>query len=197
MLQWEAPYRSQGASPNQQVTNSFFINNVAQNFFGGAISQEPCDPTFVASNNVLYANSEVRPTIATKQCLLHIWVVDTGLPGQPCLLSHLARWHCRSLCHPSLLKQDHGWASPANLCWCKRLTCRYVHRSAEHARRCIVLKSRAGQRDTNVGRAAIVKTQHKLLTQFALRMQSREGLQTACQIVTLAHGTSLSSRALV
>ena len=49
----------QGNSPNQKVTNSFFIGNVAQNFFGGAVSQEPCDPTFVAKNNVVAMGQEV------------------------------------------------------------------------------------------------------------------------------------------
>ena len=39
------------------MTNSFFIDNIAQTFFGGAISQEPCDPTFVPMNNVVNINS--------------------------------------------------------------------------------------------------------------------------------------------
>ncbi|KAK9843598.1 hypothetical protein WJX84_011702 [Apatococcus fuscideae] len=48
----------QGKSPNQQVTNSFFLGNTAQQFFGGAVSLEPCDSTFVARNNVFQNNKE-------------------------------------------------------------------------------------------------------------------------------------------
>ena len=54
----------QGNSPNQQVTNNFFIGDNAQLFFGGAVSQEPCDPTFVGTGNVLSGVVEVSTELA-------------------------------------------------------------------------------------------------------------------------------------
>ncbi|KAK9826645.1 hypothetical protein WJX74_007664 [Apatococcus lobatus] len=71
----------QGSSPKQQVTNSFFIGNVAQNFFGGAVSQEPCDPTFVAKNNVVAMGKEARLPDGSLCCPTK--PVPTALPPVP------------------------------------------------------------------------------------------------------------------
>ncbi|KAK9844847.1 hypothetical protein WJX74_007583 [Apatococcus lobatus] len=54
-------------SNNTQITGSYFIQNTAQNFFGGAMSLEPCSSTYSINSSVFVLNNE-QVSFGTSGC---------------------------------------------------------------------------------------------------------------------------------